>query len=104
MSCHVYMVGATMIESSAPGPVTLRSMMELLGALYTLHPGFAEAEILETGAGLRPAFADNLPRVQRFDGCWHVNGLFRHGYLLAPAMAQNLTQRITEEVAHENCG
>jgi len=100
----VYMVGATMIESSASGPVTLRSMMELLSTLYALHSGFAEAEVLETGSGLRPAFADNLPRVQRVGGCWHVNGLYRHGYLLAPAMAQQLADRITEEVTHENCG
>lgn len=100
----VHMVGATMIESSAAGSVTLRSMMELLGALYTLHPGFAEAEILETGVGLRPAFADNLPRVQRVGGTWHVNGLYRHGYLLAPAMARQLADRITEEITHENYG
>jgi glycine oxidase len=100
----VHMVGATMIESNAAGPVTLRSMMELLGALYTLHPGFAEAEILETGTGLRPAFCDNLPRVQRVGSTWHVNGLYRHGYLLAPAMAQQLADRICEEVVYENYG
>lgn len=100
----VYMVGATMIESSSPGPVTLRSIMELLGALYALHPGFAEAEILETGAGLRPAFADNLPLVQRVGGSWHVNGLYRHGFLLAPSMALQLTNQISEEVIHENFG
>ncbi len=100
----VYMVGATMVESSASGPVTLRSMMELLGALYTLHPAFAEAEILETGSGLRPAFADNLPRVQRAGGSWHVNGLYRHGFLLAPAMAQLLANQISEGVIHENYG
>ena len=100
----VYMVGATMIESNSTDAVTLRSMMELLGAVYTLHPGFAEAEILETGIGLRSAFADNLPRVQRIAGTWHVNGLYRHGYLLAPAMARQLADRITEEITHENYG
>ena len=100
----IYMVGATMIESNAAGPVTLRSMMVLLGALYTLHPGFAEAEILETGIGLRPAFANNLPQLKSVGNTWHVNGLYRHGYLLAPAMAQQLADRIREEVIYENYG
>lgn len=90
----IYMLGATMIESDAPGPITLRSTMELLAAAFTLHPGFAEAEILATGAGLRPAFPDNLPRVQKLGKTWHVNGLFRHGFLLAPAMARQLADQI----------
>lgn len=98
----VFMVGATMIESAGWGPVTLRSMMELLGAAYALHPGFAEAEILETGVGLRPAYPDNLPRVTEVGGTFHVNGLYRHGYLLAPAMAAQLTQRFLQENRFDN--
>ena len=62
--------------------------MELLNAAYALHPAFAEAGIVELGAGLRPAFPDNLPRLLRRDGRWHLNGLYRHGFLLAPAMAR----------------
>ena len=49
-----FLVGATMIESEDEGPVTVRSALELLGAAYTLHPAFGEAQILETGAGVRP--------------------------------------------------
>ncbi len=64
----LYMVGATMLESDDPGPITLRSAMELMSAAYALHPGFAEAAIMETGAGLRPAFADNLPRIVKAGG------------------------------------
>ncbi len=90
----IYMLGATMIESDASGPVFLRSMMELLGAAFTLHPAFAEAEIITSGTGLRPAFPDNLPRVQQIDGTWHVNGLYRHGFLLAPAMAMDLVHKM----------
>ena len=91
-----YMLGATMIESNAAGPVTLRSMMELLGAAFALHPGFAEAEIILTGTGLRPAFPDNLPRILHVNGVWHVNGLYRHGFLLAPAMAAELADKLEE--------
>jgi glycine oxidase len=50
-----FMVGATMIESNDAGPVTARSLMELLNAAYALHPAFGEARVAETGAGVRPA-------------------------------------------------
>ena len=84
----VYMLGATQIESDGRGPASLRSTVELLNAGYALHPGFAEAEVLEIGADARPAFTDNLPRLVRREGRLFVNGLFRHGFLLAPALAR----------------
>jgi glycine oxidase len=89
-----YMVGATMIESDEPSRITARSMLELLGAAYALHPAFAEAQILEIGTGVRPAFPDNLPRVCRIGGTIHVNGLYRHGFLLAPALARQAAQLV----------
>ncbi|TIR87747.1 MAG: glycine oxidase, partial [Mesorhizobium sp.] len=46
-SGNLFMVGATMIESDAAGPITARSTMELLSAVYTLHPAFGEAELVE---------------------------------------------------------
>lgn len=85
---HHFMVGATMIESPSSGPVTARSMMELLNAAYSVHPAFGEAAIVETGVGIRPAFPDNLPRVERQGRTVAINGLYRHGFLLAPAMAR----------------
>jgi glycine oxidase len=86
-SGNLFMVGATMIESDAAGPITARSVMELLNAAYALHPAFGEAELVETGTGIRPAFTDNLPRVEREGNTIRINGLYRHGFLLAPAMA-----------------
>ena len=83
----LFMLGATMIETADRTRITARSMLELLSAAYALHPAFAEAEVLEIGVDVRPAFADNLPRVVRRGGRIHVNGLYRHGFLLAPAMA-----------------
>ncbi|HEV2898183.1 MAG TPA: glycine oxidase ThiO [Pseudaminobacter sp.] len=84
----LFMIGATMIECNAAGPITARSTMELLSAAYALHPAFGEAAIVETGVGVRPAFADNLPRVEREGKNIRINGLYRHGFLLAPAMAR----------------
>ncbi len=98
---HHFMIGATMIESNDPGPITARSMMELLGAAYSLHPAFGEAAIVEAGAGVRPAYADNLPRVTRDGRRLFVNGLYRHGFLLAPAMARQAAGMILEPDAQK---
>ena len=45
---------------------------------------FGEAEIVELGAGVRPAFADNVPKIVVRGSTIHVNGLYRHGFLMAP--------------------
>jgi glycine oxidase len=84
----LFMVGATMLESDDPGRVSVRSVLELLTAVYALNPMFGEAEVVEIGTGVRPAFLDNLPRIRWRDGVLHVNGFFRHGFLLAPALAR----------------
>ena len=82
-----FMLGATSIEAEDKG-VSVRSALELLGAAYAVHPAFAEARILEIGSGLRPAFPDNLPRIVIEGQRIAVNGLYRHGFLLAPALAE----------------
>jgi glycine oxidase len=82
-----FMLGATSIESEDTG-VSVRSALELLGAAYAVHPAFAEARIVEFGSGLRPAFPDNLPRISIEQERISVNGLYRHGFLLAPALAE----------------
>jgi glycine oxidase len=83
-----FMIGATMVENEESRRITARAMLELLGAAYTVHPAFAEAEIVETGSGVRPAFPDNLPRLRREGRVIFINGLFRHGFLIAPALAR----------------
>jgi glycine oxidase len=82
-----FMLGATSIEREDTG-VSVRSALELLGAAYAVHPAFAEARIVEFGSGLRPAFPDNLPRISIEQERISVNGLYRHGFLLAPALAE----------------
>jgi glycine oxidase len=84
---NLFMLGATSIEAEDDG-VSVRSALELLGASYAVHPAFAEARILEFGSGLRPAFPDNLPRITVRNGTVAVNGLYRHGFLIAPALAE----------------
>ncbi|MEP4037409.1 FAD-dependent oxidoreductase [Pseudophaeobacter sp.] len=94
-----FMIGATMVESNSSRPASLRSVTELLSAAFALHPAFGEASVVELGAGLRPAFADNLPRLFEHDGVLHLNGLYRHGFLLAPAMAQRAAARLMLQTA-----
>jgi len=91
---HRFVVGATELESEDTGPVTLRSTLELGSALHSLHPAFGEARVLRLAAALRPALDDHRPAVQRRDGVWHINGLYRHGYLCAPALVENLVQQL----------
>ena len=82
-----FMLGATSIEAEDTG-VSVRSALELLGAAYAVHPAFGEARIVEFGSGLRPAYPDNLPRIAVNNQKIAVNGLYRHGFLLAPALAE----------------
>ena len=103
----VFMVGATMIESDDTTRITARSMLELLSAAYALHPAFAEAEIIEIGTQARPAFPDNLPRIRQIDDTLYLNGLYRHGFLLAPALARRVAGVLLEhrhypELMHED--
>ncbi|MBU6462027.1 MAG: FAD-dependent oxidoreductase [Bradyrhizobium sp.] len=84
---HQFMIGATSVEAEDRG-ISVRSALELLSAAYAVHPAFAEARIVEFGSGLRPAFPDNLPRIAIDGGRIAVNGLYRHGFLLAPALAE----------------
>lgn len=92
-----FIIGATQIESEDRSPVTLQSSLELSSALYTLSPAFAEARIIEMDTNLRPAYMDNLPRVDVQDGLITANGLFRHGYLLAPAVVENVLAHIFQK-------
>ena len=84
----VFVIGATQLESEDTREPTVRSALELLSACFSVHSGFAEAEILAILSGIRPAYLDNEPKIYIKDRVISVNGLFRHGYLLAPVMVE----------------
>ena len=98
---QIYLVGTTVIETDEAGPMTVRSAIELLSAACLLHPGFAEAEILELDAGVRPALPDNVPRAMvAGDGrTIRVNGAYRHGFLLAPILARAVCEYLQGNAA-----
>lgn len=81
-------VGASEIEAEDRSPVSLRTTVELLAAAYSVVPQLGEARIVHAEANLRPALPDNLPRIEAQPGLVRINGLFRHGWLIAPAMVE----------------
>lgn len=96
---HVFMVGATSIESGSRARISARSAVELLNGAYALHPAFGEAEIVEMCADARPAFPDNLPRLTRAGRVLRLNGFYRNGFLLTPALAREAAEAL--EDSHE---
>lgn len=97
-----FMLGATMVESDDASPISARAMMELLSAAYAIHPALAEARVVESGSGLRPAYPANLPEIHYQNDTFYLNGMYRHGFLLAPMMAEQLMQRLFGEQSYEH--
>lgn len=83
----VFVVGATEIETDDVSPASVRSTLELLSAVYSVDSAFAEARVLEINTQARPTLPDNLPAIHApRPGVLQINGLYRHGFLIAPAM------------------
>lgn len=89
----VYVIGATEIEGEDMSPVSVRSALELLSAAFSVHPAFGEARILELNSQCRPTLPDHRPALV-WDGArtLRVNGLYRHGYMIAPEVANAAAQ------------
>jgi len=92
---HVFVIGATEIESDDISPATVRSVLELLSAAYAVHPGFAEARIVEIATQCRPTLPDNLPKIALpRERILQINGLYRHGFMIAPALLDAVMQML----------
>jgi glycine oxidase len=83
-------VGATSIESDDRSPMSVRGALELLTSAYSLLPALAEARILEFTTQVRPTLPDNRPAFFYHLGrrVLRINGLYRHGFLLSPAIVE----------------
>ena len=103
----IVLVGASEIESEDRSPVSLRSAVELMAAAHSVMPALAEARIQRLDVNLRPALPDNEPHIEAEPGRVRINGLFRHGWLIAPALVDDalrqcgLLPQPIEEPAHE---
>jgi len=87
---HQFVIGATQIESEDQSPMSVQSMLELCSALYSINPAFSQARILEQNTNLRPALSDNNAKVFVAKQQLSINGLFRHGFLVAPAIIDSV--------------
>ena len=95
-----YMVGATMLEDNIEPRVTTRSCLELLSAFSSLHRNALESEIVTVDAGFRPTFRDHLPGIvinSEQPQTIACNGLYRHGFLLAPLLAKAVLQMLKQQ-------
>ena len=87
-------VGASEIESEDRSPVTVRTTVELLAAAHSIVPALAEARIVHSETNLRPALPDNQPLLETRQGLTRINGLFRHGWLIAPALVESALESL----------
>jgi glycine oxidase len=87
---QVYTLGASEIESEHRTPISVRTTLELLSSAYFLHSGFSEASIIKTVQQLRPTLTSGKPQIKFQDGMVAINGLYRHGFSLAPVIANEV--------------
>ncbi|MCH8178937.1 MAG: FAD-dependent oxidoreductase [Proteobacteria bacterium] len=88
------LVGASELETEDRDPMTLRSAVELMAAAHSILPALAEARILRLDTNLRPALPDHRPHLHTEAGLLRLNGLYRHGWLLGPALVQQALQAL----------
>lgn len=91
---HHFVVGASEIESEDRSPVSVRSTLELLSAAHSAIPALAEARVIHSETNLRPALPNNLPALRHAPGITVINGLYRHGWLIAPALVEQALQEL----------
>lgn len=86
------LIGASEVESEDRSPVSLQSAVELMAAAHSVMPQLAEARIARLDRNLRPALPDHQPHLHHETGLLRLNGLYRHGWLLAPALVDQLLE------------
>ena len=84
--------GSTLENAGFDKHVTPGGLRQILDAVLELIPGIANAEIVETWAGLRPGTPDGLPILGPTDieGLLVATGHHRNGILLTPVTAKLL--------------
>lgn len=89
-NCSMYYVGATVEEAGFSRSTTAGGVLKLLNAATKLVPGFADYQIAETWAGLRPGTPDQSPIIGNTDfaNLTVATGTYRNGILLAPIVGK----------------
>ena len=94
-------VGATSEERGDDTAVTAGGLYRLLDGAVRLVPGVEELDVIETWAGLRPAARDHAPLLGRTgpEGVVAATGLYRHGFLLLPVVADLISREVEAVLA-----
>lgn len=90
-------VAATVEEAGFDTRVTPDGLIWLATLIRTLAPNYADALVVATWAGLRPATADDLPLMGRAPGVaglWVAAGHMRDGILWAPVVGELMAAAI----------
>lgn len=92
-------IGATVEKAGYDKVVDPAAIAALQEAAAEIWPPAANARVLDTWAGLRPAASDALPVIGPAgeNRCWLALGHFRNGIMLAPGTAWLLRQMICGE-------
>ena len=93
---HLFIVGASEIEAEDMSPISVKTILELLSAIYYIHASFTEARLVKTLTHCRPTLKNHLPKIKWTKGLLAINGLYRHGFLIAPAIAFDVIRYITQ--------
>jgi glycine/D-amino acid oxidase-like deaminating enzyme len=91
-------IGSTSEEMGYDRRLNMGGVMDILNRAYLTVPGLYDRPILETWVGLRPATFDRHPVLEQVpnERIMLVNGLYRHGILLGPWAARQMTLQLRE--------
>lgn len=96
---QIYLLGASEIEAEDMSPLSVRTTLELLSGVYYLHKGFSEARIIKSAVNCRPTLPNHLPKIKYTDGFIAINGLYRHGFLVTPALVDEVLRLLNDGVS-----
>ncbi len=93
-------VGATSEERGFDESITAGGVMDLLHEGYEAVPAIYEMTLQEVRVGLRPASRDNEPILGEspYPNIFYATGHYRHGILLTPVTAYEMTTCILDGV------
>ena len=94
------LVGATMEMAGFDRRTTLSALHTLSGALLTMAPCLADAQVEQHWMGFRPGTPDGLPylgQVPGYDNLYVAAGHYRNGVVLAPVTAEAMSCLLTDD-------
>lgn len=87
---QTYLIGASEIESNDTTSISVRTLLELLTAASYIHAEFLEARVINTATQCRPVLENHLPKIKYAKGIIAINGLYKHGFLIAPTLVDEI--------------